>query len=124
MDGISFQVTLYNLNYGADKKWIVETEKVAFAQDKVSFEVKKAAFERFVSEIKINAPTKNKVLVLFDRFEYERAFSRSDLVRMFDMASSSAGKVISRLKEVGLIEAVSGFGKGKYKFVNQQERAV
>ncbi len=126
-DVTSFQVTLYNLNYDTDEKWIVENEKVAFAQEKVAFaqekvafEAKKAAFARSLSEIKINVPTKDKVLALFDCFEYERAFSRSDLMQMFDMASSSAGKVISRLKEAGLIKAVSGLGKGKYKFTDRQ----
>ncbi len=123
-DAASFQVTLYNLNYGMDEKWLIETEKVAFGQDKVAFEAKKVAFERSISEMKINTPTKDKVLVLFDRFEYERAFSRSDLIQMFDIASSSAGKIICRLKDVGLIKAVSGLGKGKYKFVNHQESAV
>ena len=123
-DAASFQVTLYNLNYGMDEKWLIETEKVAFEQDKVAFEAKKVAFERSISEMKINTPTKDKVLVLFDRFEYERAFSRSDLIQMFDIASSSAGKIICRLKDVGLIKAVSGLGKGKYKFVNHQESAV
>ena len=94
---------------------------MAFGQDKVAFEMKKTAFERSISEIKINTPTRDKIFALFDCFEYERAFSRSDLVQMFDMASSSAGKVINRLKELGLIKAVSGLGKGKYKFVNKQE---
>ena len=123
-DVTSFQVTLYNLNYGANEKWTVEDEKVAFGQNKVAFEAKKAAFERSIFKIKINTPTKDKVLALFDCFEYERTFSRSDLIQMFGMAPSSAGKVISRLKELGLIKAVSGLGKGKYKFVNQQETDI
>ena len=113
-DVTSFQVTLYNLNYNTG-------EKVTVGQEKVAFEEKKVAFERSISEIKLSAPTKDKALALFRCFGYERAFSRLDLVQMFDMASSSSGKVINRLKEAGLIEAVSGFGKGKYKFIDQQE---
>lgn len=43
-DVTSFQVTLYNLNYGTSEKVAVEEKKVALAHGKVAFEVKKAAF--------------------------------------------------------------------------------
>ena len=106
------------------KNGLLKTKRWRLDKIKVAFEAKKAAFERSIFKIKINTPTKDKVLALFDCFEYERAFSRSDLIQMFGMAPSSAGKVISRLKELGLIKAVSGLGKGKYKFVNQQETDI
>ncbi|MCD8006938.1 MAG: putative DNA binding domain-containing protein [Oscillospiraceae bacterium] len=104
----TFKVTLYNLNYN------VPVEKVAFDSEKV-------AFERYLSEAPANAPTKEKARALFDDYGYEYAFSRSDIVRMFDMAYSSADKFITRLKDMGMIEAVSGQGKGKYKFVVPKE---
>lgn len=116
-DVTSFQVTLYNLNYYSTEKVAVEAEKVAFEQEKVAFEVKKAAFECSLSEIKINAPTKKNILALFDNFEYEKAFSRSNVMQICNLAPSSAGKMLNRLKETGLIEAVNGYGKGKYKFI-------
>lgn len=118
-DVASFQVTLYNLNYGIAEKVTIETEKVAFEQEKVAFEERKAAFERSLSEIKANTPTKEKALSLFECFEYERAFSRADIIQMFNMAQSSAGKMINKLKETDLIEAVTGQGKGKYKFIQK-----
>lgn len=111
----TFKVTLYNLNYN------VPVEKVAFDSEKVAFEPEKVAFERHLSEAFANAPTKEKARALFDDYGYEYAFSRSDIVRMFDMASSSAGKFITKLKDMGMIEAVSGQGKGKYKFVIPKE---
>lgn len=111
----TFKVTLYNLNYN------VPVEKVVFDSEKVAFEPEKVAFERHLSEASANAPTKEKARALFDDYGYEYAFSRSDIVRMFDMASSSAGKFITKLKDMGMIEAVSGQGKGKYKFVIPKE---
>ncbi len=122
-DITSFQVTLYNLNYDAEKvlleqkKVAFEQKKVAFEQKKVAFEQKKVAFERYLAKFKINAPTKEKVLVLFDNFEYERAFTRLDVIRICNLAPSSAGKMLNKLKTTGLIEAVTGQGRGKYKFV-------
>ncbi len=119
-DVTSFQVTLYNLNYGISEKVVVETEKVALEQEKVAFGARKATFERSLSGIKINAPTKEKVLTLFDHFEYERPFSRSDIIQICNLAPSSAGKMLNKLKETGLIEAVIGQGRGKYKFIEPE----
>lgn len=113
----SFQVTLYNLNYSTGKM-VIEEEKVAFEQEKVAFEAKKAAFERSLAKIKINAPTKEKVLVLYDNFEYTKAFARSDVIQICSLAPSSAGKMLNRLKATGVIEAVIGQGRGKYRFIN------
>lgn len=46
-DVSSFQVTLYNLNYGTD-------EKGAVGEEKVALEAKKVAFERAIAELKLN----------------------------------------------------------------------
>lgn len=129
-DVTSFQVTLYNLNYGTAEKVVFEPENIAFEQENVAFEPKNIAFEqeniafepeniafeRSLSEIKLNAPTKEKVLALFESFEYERAFTRSDIMQICHLASSSAGKMLNKLKETGLITPVTGQGRGKYKF--------
>ncbi len=112
-DVTSFQVTLYNLNYTTDEKVAFEQEKVAFGQEKV-------AFERSLSEIRINVPTKEKTLALFECFEYDRAFSRADIIRICHLAPSSAGKMLNRMKEVALIEPAAGQGRGKYKFIRPQ----
>lgn len=114
----SFFVTLYNLNYDvsiAEKP--MEGEKVAFENDKVAFNIEKVAFERHLSEMEANAPTKNKIRSLFDTFGYDRNFGRAEIMQMFGMASSSAGKLLIKLKGSQLIAPVSGQGKGKYRFI-------
>lgn len=100
-DTTSFQVTLYNLNYGI---------------------IEKVAFERSLSKIKINAPTKEKILALFNNFGYKRAFTRSDVMQSFHLAPSSAGKMLKKLKETHLIEPVTGQGRGKYQFTERKEK--
>lgn len=113
----SFFVTLYNLNYNvpiAEKT--VEYEKVVVENDKVAIDGKKVAFERRLSEVAANAPTKNKARVLFDSYGCNGVFGRAEIMQMFGVASSSAGKFLNKLKELHFIEPVSGQGKGKYKF--------
>lgn len=115
-DVTSFQVTLYNLNYGTD-----ENEKVAFEQDKVAFEGKKVAFERSISELRLNTPTKNNLLLLFANFEFDVPFTRADVIKICNLAPSSAGKMMSKLKEMGLIESAAEQGRGKYTFFEPKE---
>ncbi|MFR5601330.1 MAG: ATP-binding protein [Lachnospiraceae bacterium] len=115
-DVTSFQVTLYNLNYGTDGN-----EKVASEQDKVAFEGKKVAFERSISELKLNTPTKNNILSLFASFEFDVPFTRADVIKICNLAPSSAGKMMSKLKDMSLIESAAEQGRGKYTFVEPEE---
>ena len=144
----SFFVTLYNLNYCVPvksaenmsaetekvtfeaenaafpmKKVAFEAEKAAFPMKKVAFEAEKAAFEYYLSAIKANAPTKEKAATLFNEYMFETIFSRADIMKKFNMASSSAGKMLNKLKDSGIIEPVSGYGKGKYRFSKKNPAA-
>lgn len=113
----SFFVTLYNLNYNIPiEERATEHEKVAFENEKVAFENDKVAFERLFLEMTSKAPTKDKARLLFDSFGCEGVFGRREIMQMFGIASSSAGKFLTKLKEFNLIEPVFGQGKGKYKF--------
>ena len=114
-DASSFQVTLFNLNYDMSDKVVSSEEKVALNQEKVALEEEKAAFERSLSDLKMNAPTKKNLLKLFERFGYEDTFMRADVIALCDLAPSSAGKMLNRLKDLQVIKA-SPDGRGKYKF--------
>ena len=123
-DASSFQVTLYNLNYGTDEigavgeeKVALEQEKVAFEAKKVAFEAKKVAFEHSISELKLNKPTKDNILSLFENFGYDVPFSRADVIELCGLAPSSAGKMLSKIKEFDLIAPATEQGRGKYIFI-------
>ena len=120
-DASSFQVTLYNLNYGTDENGAVGEEKVVLEQEKVAFEAKKAAFERSISELKLNKPTKDNILSLFESFGYDVPFSRADVIGLCGLAPSSAGKMLSKIKEFDLIVPVTEQGRGKYIFIEAKK---
>lgn len=120
-DASSFQVTLYNLNYGTDEKGAVGEENVALEQENVAFEAKKIAFERSISGLKINKPTKDKILSLFENFGYDVPFSRADVIELCNLAPSSAGKMLKKIKELGLIVSAAEQGRGKYIFIEAKE---
>ena len=85
-DASSFQVTLYNLNYGT----VANTTKVTIEDENVAIEV------------------------AIDQLNASQGTIAKDSV-------TAAGNLITKLKNADLIEPVSGFGKGKYKFIAPKE---
>ena len=108
-DVTSFQVTLYNLNYE-----IVENI------EKVTIEEEKVAIELAIEALDANQNTIRKVKMLFTYMDTEGVFGRSDIAAITGDSVTAAGKLVTKLKKAGMIEAVSGYGKGKYRFVKQR----
>ena len=56
--------------------------------------------------------------VVYKNMGTDGIFGRSDIAAITNDSVTAAGNLITKLKNADLIEAVSGFGKGKYKFVS------
>ena len=118
-DASSFQVTLYNLNYGVNEKVVAREGKAVFEKEKVVFEAQKVALERSISELKLNRPTKLNIMSLFENFGYDIPFTRADVIEICSLAPSSAGKMLNKIKELGVVVSVAGQGRGKYQFIRK-----
>ena len=113
-DASSFQVTLYNLNYGTTviaTKAAIEDENVAIAPDHLAIEVA-------IDKLNANQATIAKAKAVFANMGIDGVFGRSDIAAITNDSVTAAGNLITKLKNADLIEPVSGFGKGKYKFVS------
>ena len=55
-------------------------------------------------------------LRMFEKFGYDEVFGRSEVTELLDLKNSSASKLLSNLVQADIIEPVSGYGKGRYKF--------
>ena len=53
---------------------------------------------------------------LFEKFGFDGVFGRSAVMELLELKSSGASKLLSNLVQADIIEPVSGYGKGKYKF--------
>lgn len=53
---------------------------------------------------------------LFEKFGFDEVFGRSSVMDCIELKASGASKLLSNLVQADIIEAVSGYGKGKYKF--------
>ena len=53
---------------------------------------------------------------LFEKFGFDEVFGRSVVMELLELKGSGASKFLSNLVQADIIEPVSGYGKGKYKF--------
>ncbi len=113
-DKSTFWVELFNLNYKAP-------EKIALNTVKIVLNTEKEDLERYVSGLRLSAPTKQNICSILAHFKYDAAFSRADVIKLCDLAPSSAGKLIKKMKALGLLRAVPEQGRGKYLFIRRQQ---
>lgn len=116
-DVTSFQVTLYNLNYGIT----VNTTKVTIEDEYVAITPNHVAIEIAIEELNVSQRTIEKAKAVFANMGVDGIFGRSDIAAITKDSVTAAGNLITKLKNAGLIETVSGYGKGKYKFIEPQE---
>lgn len=88
-----------------------ELAKANIEEGKVNIEHSKVNFEAM-----FGAKTASHVQLLFNRFSYDDLFSRSDVMNALGLKATRASKLLKELWEREVIEPVSGFGKGKYRF--------
>ncbi|MDO5445947.1 MAG: ATP-binding protein [Eubacteriales bacterium] len=113
-DAVSFQVTLYNLNYGQSKP--VEEEKQAIESTETVDSYEKQAIEQLIAALDYTQITKKHMIVLLNSFGGESVFGRTEVAKILQISVSPAGELISKMRSAELIEPVSGYGKGKYRF--------
>ena len=93
----------------------IETKKVDIETEKVDIGTKKVD----IGSLKFSKRTVHYIEILFDEYGYNRVFGRSDMMVLVGLKSSAVSNLISKLLEVGIIEPVTGHGKGKYKLKNE-----
>ena len=140
-DSSQFSVILKNLNYGKSLEEVaIDPEKVAIGPEKVAIgpekvaigpenpaieaenpaiEPENPAIEIAINNMNANKNTKNKAMALFKAYGNDGVFGRNDIATLTVTSYSSAGELVAKLKDSGLIEEVRGQGKGKYRFVKR-----
>lgn len=70
-------------------------------------------------EQRFNAKTAKHINMLFETFSDQIIFGRSDIMNVIGIKATRASELLKELMEQGIIEPVSGHGKGKYRFKKQ-----
>ena len=92
--------------------------KVDIENKKVDIQDKKVDIESVFSEKGSDFSEKTMVHIhrLFEKFGFDEVFGRSAAMEVLELKASGASKLLSNLVQADIIEPVSGYGKGKYKF--------
>ena len=83
--------------------------------EKVNIENKKVNIEE-----DFTAQTASHVRKLQEALGKEIVFGRSDVQRVLDLKPTRCTALLREMAEHGIIEPVTGYGKGKYRFRQQQ----
>lgn len=105
-----------------DKKPDIEGKKPDIENKKPDIEDKKPDIEDKKPDIEkmFRPKTAGHILRLREAFPGEAVFGRSDVMEVIDMKPSRASELLKEMTERGIIEPVSGHGKGKYRFRKKQ----
>ncbi len=101
-----------------NKKVDIQDKKVDIENDKVDIQDKKVDIESILSKKGNEFSIKTTVHIyrLFEKFGFDEVFGRSVVMELLELKGSGASKLLSNLVQADIIEPVSGYGKGKYKF--------
>lgn len=88
---------------------------------KVTIEDENVAIEVAIDRLNASQGTIAKAKAVFANMGADGVFGRSDIAAITKDSVTAAGNLITKLKNADLIEPVSGFGKGKYKFIAPKE---
>lgn len=74
------------------------------------------SLEKRLEEQKVSRLVKERILLLYPQLKQYRFFSRTDVAEKIEVSTSVAGELMKKMKEADLIEPVTGYGNGKYRF--------
>ena len=97
---------------------LLNEEKVDIENEKVDIQDRKVDIESVLSEKSSDFSVKTVIHIhrLFEKFGFDEVFGRSAVMELLELKASGASKLLSNLVKADIIEPVSGYGKGKYKF--------
>ena len=101
-----------------DTKVVIQDTNVDIQDTKVDIQGTKVDIESVISAKANEFSVKTTVHIhrLFEEFGFDGIFGRSAVMKLLELKSSGASKLLFNLVQADIIEPVSGHGKGKYKF--------
>lgn len=94
-------------------------------EEKVDIQDKKVDIESVLSEKGSDFSEKTTVHIhrLFEKFCFDGVFGRGAVMELLELKASGSSKLLFNLVQADIIESVSGYVKGKYKFKKQLENS-
>ena len=77
--------------------------------------------ETLIDRLEARRSTKENEKKLFACMNFDGVFGRKKIMEITGVSITAAGNLLNFLKKAGVIQAVGGYGKGKYKFIEIKE---
>lgn len=103
------------LNRNLHVKVYIEEEEVYIQEEKVYIHLSELVDK---NSINISNKTVLNIRNMYNRFGSDIIFGRSDVMELLGVQASGGTKLIKKMLEMGIIQPVAGYGKGKYRFKN------
>ena len=94
-----------------DKKADIREEKADIERPKTDIRAKIEACMPDLSE-----KTIRHILIMYEKYGNEKIFGRSDVEELTGLKSTRVSELLKMLLNAGIIKAIKGYGKGKYRF--------
>lgn len=118
--GDGFKVILFRKISSAAQKVSSVAQKVSSAAQKVS-----NTFDNYIPLLKAVDVTDifiNNIRMVYEHCNVDIPFGQANVMEWLECSKSKATNIMKVLKKANVIEKVKGFGVGKYKFVDLEER--
>ena len=103
-----------------DKKVDIQDKKADIQNEKVDIQKQKADIDELLKEKEFTAKTTIHIYRMYAEFGFDGIFSRKDVIQILQLKPSGASKLLSNMLKAGVIEPVTGKGKGKYRFAEAE----
>ena len=90
--------------------------KVDIQGEKVDIQTPKVDIHTMLAEKKFSGKTISHIEKLFEIYGFQDIFGRGSVGEILGIKPSGASKLLAKMVQAEIVEPVSGYGKGKYRF--------
>jgi len=110
---------LHTVVYNAiAKNSAIESEKLAIEKKKLSIESLKSA----IDEQNYNKPTVENIIKIYNVIETNHIFGAPEVKDILRCSVSTSKDIMRKLRDMDVVRPVKGKGKGKYRFINTDDK--
>ncbi len=99
----------------------IDTQKPDIDTEKPDIDTQKPDIGMFENIILLSNKTHSNIETLYEKYGVSKAFGRTDVMNVTGLKASSASELLKKMRELSIIEPISGQGKGKYIFKYPQK---
>lgn len=99
------------------RKSAIGLESLAIQPQKLAIDILKLAIQKQ----NYKEPTPTNIVQIYENIDTNQVFSTKDMVNILGCSPSTSREIMAKLRDMKVVCEVKGMGKGKYRFINDNE---